>query len=463
MKNLGLLGIVLFLASCVANSPSDVDLEATAIGPVQVGAGFVDPIYLTPLGATLYFQASNPATGRELWKSDGTNAGTVLVKDIVPGPTNANPVGFTEVNGTVIFGVYKQGSVNSVELWKTDGSATGTVLVKVINPNDSLGLSISHPINVNGTAYFTADDGVRGQELWKSDGTTAGTRIVKDINPGAAHSLITGLVNANGTLYFGAVKAGFGRELWKSDGSAAGTRMVRNINRNGDALAYGGSITTIDDTVFFGADNGIYGYELWKSDGTAAGTVLVKDVSPEADSSYAEGFIVLDNTLLFSAYDKPLPAKRKLWTSDGTTAGTVLLKDLDLSKTFYNHFILNGTVYFGAFNSTYGSELWKSDGTTAGTVLVKDIYSGSKSSNPGGLNFVLTGLNNTLYFSARDATHGYELWKSNGTETGTKLVKDMNLGPDGSNFNGLTNLNGTLFFRLKQSGIPGYTLWKYEP
>ena len=58
------------------------------------------------------------------------------------------------------------------ELWKTDGTAAGTVLVKDIRS----GASGSYPhnlTNVNGTLFFTANDGTNGYELWKSDGTAA--------------------------------------------------------------------------------------------------------------------------------------------------------------------------------------------------------------------------------------------------------------------------------------------------
>jgi ELWxxDGT repeat protein len=461
MQKLWFLVVILFLVSCVVPSPLEVELETTAVGPVEVGSGFRRTVILNAIGATLYFEAYNPATGKELWKSDGTNAGTVLVKDIVPGPGDALPRGITEVNGTILFSVYKRiggGPSSSVELWKTDGSAQGTVLVKVINPSDPTVQPISLITNVNGTAYFTADDGVHGDELWKSDGTTTGTRMVKDINPGAEGSRVYEPVHVNGTLYFPATKAGFGRELWKSDGTAAGTRMVRNINPNGDGVNY--EIAAVGDTVFFAADNGVSGKELWKSDGTAAGTVLVKDVSSGGDSSYPESFIVLNDTLLYSAYDKPFPEKRKLWKSDGTAAGTVLLKDITLEGNITAaHFIMNATLYFAASDSTYGEELWKSDGSAQGTVLVRDIYPGAKSSSP----YDLIGINNTLYFSARNETFGKEFWKSDGTTSGTRLVKDMNPGTSSSNFNQLTNLNGTLFFTLKQSGIPGYTLWKYVP
>ena len=82
---------------------------------------------------------------------------------------------------------------------------------------------------------------------------------------------------------------------------------------------------------------------------------------------------------------------------------------------------VGNTLYFQANDGTNGVELWKSDGTSSGTVMVKDIYSGSGSSS---LDY-LTAVGNTLYFVADDGTNGVELWKSDGTASGTVMVKDI--------------------------------------
>lgn len=116
-------------------------------------------------------------------------------------------------------------------------------------------------INVNGTLFFWADDGIHGTELWKSDGTEAGTVLVRDINPGAGNSGPSFLTNVNGTLFFEAYDGTHGEELWKSDGTAAGTVLIDIVT--GVEGSSPQRLTNVNGTLFFTADNGINGRELW--------------------------------------------------------------------------------------------------------------------------------------------------------------------------------------------------------
>jgi ELWxxDGT repeat protein len=417
------------------------------------------PSPLANVNGTVYFSANDGTHGREPWKTDGTAAGTLLVSDINPGSDSSinvdyapDFVEFTNVNGTVFFNA-RSGSYGDYELWKSDGTAAGTVLLSDINPQGGYGSYLANLTNVNGTLFFTARDVDRGEELWKSDGTAAGTGLVKDILPSSNISPFD-LVNVNGTLFFTAVDVSHGYELWKSDGTAAGTVMVSDI-WPGRESSYPGSLTNINGTLFFNANDGVHGSELWKSDGTAAGTVLVSDINPGSNGSYPGPFNNVNGTLFFSANDGT--HRYELWKSDGTAAGTVLVSDINLGSDgrTLNETNVNGTLFFSANDGfRYGNELWKSDGTTAGTVLVSDIRPGQYGSYPTNL----TNVNGTLFFNADDGTHGKELWESDGTAAGTFLVGDINPGPNSSNPNDLTNVNGTLFFEATD-GTHGFQLW----
>ena len=115
---------------------------------------------------------------------------------------------------------------------------------------------------------------------------------------------------------------------------------------------------------------------------------------------------------------------------------------------------VGNTFFFVATDDTNGKELWKSDGTSSGTVMVKDINSGSGYGSPA----QLTVIGNTLYFQATDGTNGAELWKSDGTSSGTVMVKDINSGSSSSNPIYLTAVGNTLYFRA-DDGTNGYELW----
>lgn len=475
-------------------------------GTFPMGAGGNTPTQLTPMSTGRLFFASNDASGNELWTTNGSTAGTVLVKDIFPGGNSGIPYNLTDVNGICYF-VATDG-VNGFELWKSDGTAAGTVLVKDINP----GANSSNPsflCNVNGTLYFAADNGANGMELWKSNGTAVGTVLVKDINPGIAASNPRNLVNLNGTLFFSANNGSAGEELWRSDGTAAGTTLVKDVNPGattsaptklfaaGTKLYFSAddgisgaelwvsdgtttgtvrvkdivtstlssnptSLTVAGNTLFFNANDGVNGAELWRSDGTSTGTFQVRDINAAPNIGSQPGpLVALGGSVLFSADDGSAAHGRELWKSDGSSAGTVLLKDINpgvgLASNPANFTNVNGTIFFVADDGQSGNEIWKSDGTTAGTLRVSDIVAGAGSSFPANL----TALNGTLFFSATVSSSGTELWKSDGTAPGTVLVKDIVAGAGSANPNSLTAFNGAVYFSANDP-LNGGSLYKSD-
>jgi ELWxxDGT repeat protein len=181
-------------------------------------------------------------------------------------------------------------------------------------------------------------------------------------------------------------------------------------------------VAQVAGTVFFVAQDREQGFELWKSDGTHAGTLLVRDINPGRRGSRPGYLTQVNRTLFFRAASAP--GKAGLWMSDGSRAGTVLVKEFGGISPIHALAAVERTLYFFGRDDEHGFELWRSDGTGAGTVLVKDILPGHHGSGPSDDMDVLN-VNGTLFFQADDGIHGVELWKSDGTEAGTVLVKDI--------------------------------------
>jgi len=107
-------------------------------------------------------------------------------------------------------------------------------------------------------------------------------------------------------------------------------------------------------------------------------------------------------------------------------------------------------------------ELWKTDGTVDGTVLLKDIFQGTGSSISGYLTGHFTKVGNEFFFLADDNLHGYELWKSDGTETGTVMVKDITAGNGSSTITSLTQVGSKIAFLVYDYSSKKNTLWQSD-
>lgn len=388
------------------------------------------PNSITPVGDQIFFTARTAAAGNELWRSNGTPAGTVRVKDIRPGSAGSYPSSLANVNGTLYFSA--NDGVRGAELWKSDGTAAGTKLVKEINRISS-GSRPESLTNVSGTLFFSAFNG-SSRELWKSDGTGSGTVMVRNI--GAGDSNPTELANVDGTLYFQADDGFRGAEPWRSDGTAAGTRIVSDLTP-GRAGSQPTQFTNLNGVAFFRAD---FGGELWKTRGTAASTVRVH----ASNGRPIDELTNFQGTLFFTADNGSRTRLMRCFPNSVNATGFFNADVNGLSE-------FNGELFFAADDGDTGLELWKTNGTLQGIQLVKDIrpqetyYGAPIDSAPR----ELTNVNGTLFFTAIDSIaggHGRELWVSDGTRVGTTLVHDIAPGSDSGGPVHLTNANGTLYF-----------------
>ncbi len=432
---------------------------------IHVGSERSNPQWLTAVGNVVYFAADDGTTGVELWKSDGTEAGTVPVKDINPGAGDSSPHYMSSANGILFFAA-DDGS-SGVELWRSDGTEAGTTLVKDINP----GPGNSNPwggVDVGGTLYFAADDGASGFELWRSDGIETGTVQVRDIRPGLGSSLEDRprgidpilLASVDGVIFLRAYHGSTGWELWRSDGTGAGTILVKDINpgpggwdQNSAGHSWPHYLMSFQGKLYFAADDGSSGTELWRSDGMDAGTIRVADIYPGEFHSHPTHMTAVNDGILFGAfYDSSTGTDIELWKSDGTGAGTGLLKDLYPGGVSNPHYLTAvGDLVFFAAGDANGWEPWRSDGTEAGTFPLRDIYAGPESSNPTQL---IEG-DGVLFFTARDSIEWvWELWRSDGTEAGTLPVCPRSI-------DWLTTAGGAPFF-VTDDGVHGAELWRAD-
>ena len=203
------------------------------VSDLNSGTAGSNPEDLTLSGNILFFTADNGTNGRELWRHNG-QGNVQMVKDIVPGAAGSLPTNLTRANsGSIYFTAWT--AATGYELWKSDGTDAGTVMVKEIR----VGAAGDGPASLcyNGNTaflFFSADDGSSGRELWRSDGSVPGTVMVKDIRPGAAGSNPQQMRMVSWSTqtrcFFTADGDGNGhRKLWMSDMTNAGTVPVANF------------------------------------------------------------------------------------------------------------------------------------------------------------------------------------------------------------------------------------------
>ncbi|HTS02911.1 MAG TPA: hypothetical protein VMN04_10340, partial [Thermoanaerobaculia bacterium] len=396
-------------------------------GTVPTTFAPTDTRLLTAAGDRLFFVGTSPSTGTEVWTSDGSPEGTNLVRDIFPGPDilqngpsipeaddrlNPTPGPLASLGGTLFFAA-PTGTSRCV-LWRSDGSSAGTV--PVVDPGQAdgpvlpcmpLGEGAAAPtLPVSGGRLFfgafrgsSADFG-----LWSTDGTEAGTRYLAPLVLPQYGALLA--TDVSGTLAFQNFDAFHGWGLWRSDGTPGGTRFVGSLGGPiGMLSAHGRSVVVQVNPP------GASTFQLWLADVEGGGATLLRSLH-----GGLQGIAWLGGTIVFSVYGQGLAVDDGLWRSDGTPDGTFRYSSLaGISGLAFAGDVLVGTSAAGLF---------RTDGTADGTLALRSY---SLASAP-------VALGREVWFTARDAQAGLGVWRSDGTEAGTRLVVG---GTGGSGFTAL--------------------------
>jgi ELWxxDGT repeat protein len=547
--------------------------DGTTSGTTLLKNDFVGNFVATT-GGQLFFEVDD-ANIVQLFKTDGTFAGTSLVYQFLTGVKNIT--GFADLNEFLYFTINL--SPEGMELWRSDGTPAGT---KPVLQNER-GVS---PLGTwNGNLLLTRDISDPLHELWIIDGATQIAQLLKGTGPDQINVVGTILLDEGNQFYFLDYDHAHSSALWRSDGTPAGTQSVRSLTGTGDLSVK--DLTSIPSSVYFKGNSGSFPTDqvnlyrlnpdgqvnqilaeigtsfwaeglfvidknllfvvdaknpfqpagLWRSDGTPLGTdLLLAEPNP---NGYLSDFTFSGNQLFFIAHDSSLK-QTSLWRTDGSSTGTWMVLDLSnigltfiadvngvlfgvgsqgdrenflmvtdgtpagtriiqefpgdfffpqylswngalffqglnalwvssgttsgtrILVQFANTFIQGLTktdrlVFFNADDGSHGVELWKTDGTQANTSLVKDIYPGSGGSDPQ----PVASIGSTLYFTAEDGIHGRELWRSDGTEAGTYLVKDILPGVESAQPDSFAVLGDALYFAA-DDGVHGRELWRSD-
>ena len=457
---------------------------------------YADPGLYVDRGVAWFLATTTSTTTLSLVRTDGTAAGTAVVTTVAPGEV---PFVIGSLRGgDVVYAVLGPTEPHTQDLYRTDGTPSGTSLIRSIGQADDC--SMFRGALFNGRLYFTGF-GAGGKELWRTNGTAAGTRQIQNIMPGPEGSHPFGYTVLNNRLLFSARDDVVERELWTSDGTRNGAVP---INIEPDPASDGSSpelLCVLGDEAYFTADDGASrtlwvtdgtpagtrrapgnmpfytavgpriastgeffalatgdaatGLEVWVSDGTAAGTMLLFDFFPGNRGSNPGHFVAFGDRILFTVLSE-------LWITDGTRAGTHRIHNAGFAPR--DMFVWNDRVFFTAIDNALGGELFVTDGTSAGTHIVRDIFAGASSGVRGSLRLYdppFVGLGDHVYFAANSGPENMELWRSDGTASGTTLVHDINTASFGaSEPDGFVRLGDRIVFVA--SDRAGLALWSTD-
>ncbi|HKH48390.1 MAG TPA: ELWxxDGT repeat protein [Thermoanaerobaculia bacterium] len=410
-----LAGLLAALLGAMAGHAQTASLVADLVTSEGRAAGS-DPEKLTAVrGGRIVFEAGEDSVGRELWASDGTAEGTVLLADICPGRCDANLTFHGTFDGVALLSDYVFGQV-----WHTDGTREGTFPLR--DPSRGGGPLENVYGNTavfGGFVYFQGCGQVQGCGLWRTDGTPAGTQLLARQSRLSGELILFAMTDR--ALFFSLYRPDFTAFLWRTDGTAAGT--VRLAEFRGDLPR---SLTPVGSKLFFTASDGD-GQELWVSDGTRAGTRPVTSFRPPLP--FGGGFSVsAGEPLLFADGNRVDFAVHdgfhgwEVWQSDGTPEGTRPITDFAywypyLSQTPVPLATVGGRLLIPVLSSDNHWSLWASNGRSM--VRLHNCLGGCGINFTGPPRLVVQG-DQVLFTSG--AGLGQELWSTDGTRAGTRKL-----------------------------------------
>ncbi len=378
--------------------------------------------YMGSLKNGFVFSSYSDDNGIEPWISDGTTAGTKMLKDIYPGTGSSILYSSIYATDSNIFFIAQES--NRFGLWRTDGTPEGTIFLHKFDytlPDKYYNEICFH----KGLMYFISRDYYRTR-LWSTDGTSSGTKQVHVFNDSGIYNA-TAINSWDDKLYIFASDREHGTELWTSDGTDAGTQLLKDIfpGSRGSIMIYKPKMLPAGNLLFFCAKaSDQEGYELFCTDGTEAGTRLFNNFqkAPFA-SSYPNLVASTGNYVLMNTTDD---SSTIIWKTDGTLTNTKPLFRSSIDSGIYNHlysvFPYNNQYLLYIYSSFMGNELYTSDDQFNNIEMIKDINPKSQNSY---FKDKMIMHNNKAYFLATNNMIGLDIWTTDGTFNNTLVYQEF--------------------------------------
>ncbi len=426
------VALALFLAFVALGGSGGLAVADTLQSSVVVPAS-MSPSLPFAFGGSSYLSVEESSTGRELWKADVQLTTMSLFKDIGDGGPDTihhgsgSPDTFVASGQTLYFRATDL--AHGVELWATDGTVAGTRLVKDIRTGD-YGSALWHLTPVAGGVVFRATDDSLRQKLWFSDGTEAGTKILADVRILDDTMVLVG----SEVLFIGYETNKADAQIWSTDGTVDGTERITDLASDGRTFptrvvaALGCRLYLTRGSAEWRPD------ELWTIDLNGAIARIAEAYADWGVYASIQRPTSAGRYLYFLQADGHSPGRGDLWRTDGTVQGTIKLREFRSNSWLSAPSELapmGDDLIFAAGTAEFGKELWCTDGTPGGTRLLKDINTTAETTSPkyGSDPHSFREMGERMYFGAYEPAHGTELWQTDGSPGGTALASEAIPGP----------------------------------
>ncbi len=426
-----LLALILVAGPVQAEEVPRLLADVNRTPPSPLGNTAAQPSGFIPLGDRMLFSTAGVGIGDEglLWITDGTASGTrVISSTLCPYPCQGiRSLGIW--HGLALLVAATGSSVPGGQLWRTDGTSAGTFPLTEMIQNDPFRTDGAiHP--VGDRFFFVACLLLEGCELFRSDGTRPGTAPFTAA--GFTHHFFDphSFASWQDRLVFLAYNDQFSLELWSTDGTPEGTVRLGDVQESEDAPA---PVVPTPSRIFFAT--GETGQDLWVTDGTPGGARRLADFDPVrcyppperyCDTPDVNSLTAVGDEVIFLARRPENGYRQEIWRSDGTESGPRPIFEVPPAQFWGlpERLATGGWIVAVAPPNGGPLTLWTTDGDFSHAAPLAGCDGGCPE-----FQGYLSPAPLPRLFVGQDAAHGSEVWITDGTGAGTRLLADICPGP----------------------------------